>query len=47
MAVGHWAKSQNCDSRVFYHHHEISDPKSIIMPYIENLGLWPDWGRHR
>jgi hypothetical protein len=26
MAVGHWAKSQNQDSRVSYHHHEISDP---------------------
>jgi hypothetical protein len=38
MAVGHWG------SQVFHHHHEISDPKSIIMPYIENLGLWPDWG---
>jgi hypothetical protein len=44
MAVGHWVKSQNPDSRVFHHHHEISDLKSIIMPYIENLGLWPDWG---
>jgi hypothetical protein len=28
----------------FHHHHEISDAKSIIMPYIENLGLGPDWG---
>jgi hypothetical protein len=27
-----------------HHHHEISDPKSIIMLYIENLGFWPDWG---
>jgi hypothetical protein len=44
MAVGHWAKSQNWGSRVFHHHHEIFNPKSIIMPYIENLGLWPDWG---
>jgi hypothetical protein len=25
-----------------HHHHKISDPKSIIMPYIENLGHWPD-----
>jgi hypothetical protein len=23
---------------------EISDPKGIIMPYTENLRLWPDWG---
>jgi hypothetical protein len=44
MAVGHWTKSQNRGSRVFHHHHKISDPKSIIMPYIENLGLCPDWG---
>jgi hypothetical protein len=44
MAVGHWTKSQNWGSRVFHHHHVISDPKSIIMPYIENLELWPDWG---
>jgi hypothetical protein len=35
---------KNWGSRVFHHHHEISDPKSIIMPYIEKLGLWPDWG---
>jgi hypothetical protein len=42
MAVGHWTKSQKWGSRVFHHHHD--DPKSIIMPYIENLGLWPDWG---
>jgi hypothetical protein len=28
----------------FHHHHEIYDPLSIIMSYIENLGLWPDWG---
>jgi hypothetical protein len=26
MAVGHWVKSQNRDSRVFHHHHEIFDP---------------------
>jgi hypothetical protein len=26
MAVGHWTKSQNRDSWVFHHHHEISDP---------------------
>jgi hypothetical protein len=42
MAVGHWPKSQNWGSRGFHHHHEISDPKSIIMPYIKKLGLWPD-----
>jgi hypothetical protein len=28
----------------FHHHYEISDPKRIIMPYIVNLGLWPDGG---
>jgi hypothetical protein len=28
----------------FYHHHKISDPQSIIMSYIENLGLKPHWG---
>jgi hypothetical protein len=31
----------------FHHHHEISDPKSIIMPYIENLGLWRVGHRRR
>jgi hypothetical protein len=27
---------------IFYHHYEISERLSTIMPYIENLGLWPD-----
>jgi hypothetical protein len=27
---------------LFYHHHEISERLSTIMPYIENMGLWPD-----
>ena len=26
----------------FHHQHEIPDRRSTIMPYIENLGLWPD-----
>jgi hypothetical protein len=44
MAVGHWTKSQNRDSRVFS-----SSPRNFWS--IEhnhalywNLGLWPDWG---
>jgi hypothetical protein len=37
LTVGHWAKSRSRDSRVFHHHHEISYPYCIIMPYIENL----------
>jgi hypothetical protein len=28
----------------FHHHHEIFVPQSIIMHYIKNLGLRPDWG---
>jgi hypothetical protein len=26
---------------IFYHQHEISDRYITIMPYFENLGLWP------
>jgi hypothetical protein len=37
-------------SEFFHRHHEILDPQNIILPYIENLGLWSDWRvghRHR
>jgi hypothetical protein len=27
-----------------YHHYEISERWSTIMPYIGNMELWPDWG---
>jgi hypothetical protein len=29
---------------IFLNQHEISDRWSTIMPYIEYMGLWPDWG---
>jgi hypothetical protein len=27
---------------IFHHHYEISERQSTIMPYIGNMGLWPD-----
>jgi hypothetical protein len=39
MVVGQVSKSIFSG---FYHHRQISDSKSIIVPYIENLGLWPE-----
>jgi hypothetical protein len=44
MDVGHWPSLKIKILWFFHHQHEISDPKRIIMPYIENLGLGPDWG---
>jgi hypothetical protein len=42
-AVGQWSvwlKIRTLGD--FHHQHEIPDQRSTIMPYIENLGLWPD-----
>jgi hypothetical protein len=41
MAVGQ-NKLKIVNLEFFYLHYEISERQSTIMPYIENMGLWPD-----
>jgi hypothetical protein len=46
VAVGHWTKSQNRDSRVLSSSpwNFWSEEYNQHIIYIDNLGLWPDWG---